>query len=291
MNATDQALMQKYIRQARREGSIDKRPIWRGIVARVMEGPEEAAAAAADYRQAADAGDPVAMQALGQAYRLGEWGLPKSVADSARWYDAAVAKGDNAAAYDYGARLKTGEFYGKDGVKGARYLRQASVAKDLVEATRRDALLRVAYCYRDADCGEPRDLSRFFAALEMPAAMGSRVAKFERGLMLGRGTGVPKDDNAAYKLFSEAAGQGMPGGMYQQAIFMYQGRGTPKSESAAIQLFWKAAEAGSVSAATAMTQEFEDEPPPRANLTRAQQLLARNKGRTAMEQLTLESDP
>ncbi|MEO3691249.1 tetratricopeptide repeat protein [Roseateles paludis] len=282
--------MKRYIARARSEGNADDRWVWREVVADVLDTPAEYEQLLSALRPAAEASDAAAMSLLAQAYRRGDYGLPSNASDAARWYAAAAAKGDAVAAFEYGARLYTGEFFAKDTVLAAKLLRQAADSAELAPRSRREASLRLAFCFRDGACGETRNLARFYAALDVPLQMGSRVARFERGLLLGRGTGVARDDAAAYRLFKEAADTGMVGALYQQALFLYRGRGIAADTETAIAMFWKAAEAGSINAADALTAIFEDEAPPKAQLQRATALLKTNQARSAADQAKLDAD-
>ena len=132
-------------------------------------------------------------------------------------------------------------------VKGTRDIAQSDVAVAIkfcriASATSRRALYQLGRAYA-ANQQFPEAMSAYRKA----ADKGSTSAMVELGVMLGTGSGVPKDEAEARKLFERAAAAGNPRGAANLAALSNNG-GAPSDPVKARALLSRAAETNSAEA-------------------------------------------
>ncbi|MBO81082.1 tetratricopeptide repeat protein [Citromicrobium bathyomarinum] len=159
----------------------------------------EYAAAFSIAREAAEAGDPEALDWLGWFYEFGN-GVERDPAMAARYYRAAAAQGENHARWRLGVMIDQGETPGEPEeavalfrqAAGENYL-HAVVSLAVMQATGR---------------GTPQDYAAALQNYMAAAALGSDHAARGVGVMIWNGEGVEADreEAAAWFLLSAAMG-------------------------------------------------------------------------------------
>ena len=132
-------------------------------------------------------------------------------------------------------------------VKGTSDIAQSDVATAIkfcriASAASRRALYQLGRAYA-ADRQLPEAVGAYRKAIDK----GSTSAMVELGVMLGTGSGVPKEEAEARKLFERAAAAGNPRGALNLAALSYEG-GAPSDPVEARALLSRAAETNSAEA-------------------------------------------
>ena len=78
------------------------------------------------------------------------------------------------------------------------------------------------------------------------------LARFELGLLLVEGDGVPRDLDRGVSLITQAADRGVVQAVYQLGMLRHSGVGVPRDDAKAVDLLRRAAEQGSGTASAAM---------------------------------------
>jgi hypothetical protein len=131
----------------------------------------------ADWEKQADAGDPVAQNVVGMAYKYGEV-IPQNPALSLHWFLKAARQGDADAQFNLGRIYgkATGRVYEKqraaprDDITAAAWYRQAA------EQNYAPAQFNLAQMYAEGSPSVPRDQAQAFFWLQRASAEGDRDA-------------------------------------------------------------------------------------------------------------------
>ena len=194
------------------------------------------AAAIAEWRPLAEAGDARAQTNLGHLYRLGQ-GVARDYAEAVRWYRMAGDQRNARAQANLGNMYLNGLGVEVDPLAGVALYRQAAeqgfavaqlhlgdfyrlgeiVVQDPEQAAlwyRRaaeqghpEAALRLGRMHR-AGVGVPRDADKAVRWLREAAAFGLAQAQFELAEIYRGGDGVDRDPKEAARWYHAAAGQG-----------------------------------------------------------------------------------
>ncbi len=206
-------------------------------------------------RRDSEQGSEVAEFLLGRAYQ-GRWGVPKNMAETARWYgkaesaarqNAADSEGIKApgsfaeafSAYrqvaetgDARAELYEGLAYDlgvdvpRSPSEAIRWYRKASAHGSV------SAESNLGVLYHDGD-GVPKDAVEARKWLTRAAMHGSSVAQYCLGRMYFDGDGVAEDDVVAGNWLKRAAAQGNGPAEILLSVLYATGRGVPRDSSTA----------------------------------------------------------
>lgn len=167
-------------------------------LAHLEAGEPEAAAAA--FREAAEAGHPGAAYELALSYTRGR-GVAQDPAAAARWMNVAAERGHAEAQYLTGAAYAAGDGVPQDHEKAARFFAKAAVQGH----ARAQYLLAQAFA---AGRGVPRDGAWAARWYGKAAQQGHGDAQFAYGAMLAAGQSVVQDREGGYTWLRLAADGG-----------------------------------------------------------------------------------
>jgi TPR repeat protein/chromosome segregation ATPase len=184
-------------------------------------------------RTRAEAGDPDALNALGNAYANGQ-GVAQDYAEAVRLYELAAARGHAPALFNLGMMSELGRGAPADlGAAFKRYLKAAELGFAAAQ-------FNVGNMYANG-IGVKRDY--FEAALWFRQAADRAVpeAQYNLALAYELGRGVAKDEAAAQKWYRAAADQKYSRARYNLALMLEDGRGSAPDQAAAAALYREAA--------------------------------------------------
>ena len=224
-------------------------------------------------RDAADKGDPVALNNLAAAYGNG-LGLPKDNAQAIDLYRRAADKGYAVAQFNLAGFYERGLGVKKDDGEAARLYRQAAdsgfglalanlglfyefgrggLPKDIAKAAQlyqqaadkgvTGAMLKLGYLYATGT-GVPKDGPRALQLFSAARDKGDKTAFLNLGTMYLLGTGVGKDPKLAVRYFREGMEKGDSGAMFSLANMYMIGLGVPKDEARAASLWIESISSG-----------------------------------------------
>lgn len=162
--------------------------------------PRNDAAAATEFRRAAEHGHAPALFALGYLRENG-LGVPKDEAEAVRLYRLAAEQGHATAQMNLGFMYSNGKGVPKDEAEAVRLYRLAAEQGDATAQTN----LGVMYEYGK---GVPKDEAEAMRWYRLAAAQGHAEAQYYLGLNFRAGIGVSKDLAEANRWFRLAAAQG-----------------------------------------------------------------------------------
>ena len=187
----------------------------------------------AAVRAFAQAGDPDALNALGNAYANGQ-GVAQDFAEAVRLYELAAARGHAPALFNLGMMSELGRGAPADlGAAFKRYLRAAELGFSAAQ-------FNVGNMYANG-IGVNRDFFEAALWFRQAADRGVPEAQYNLGLAYELGRGVGKDEAAAQKWYRAAADQGYPRARYNLALMLEDGRGSRADEATAAALYQAAA--------------------------------------------------
>jgi TPR repeat protein len=185
-------------------------------------------AAAAAFRQVAEAGNARAQYALGVLHRSGR-GVERSDAEAAKWYERSAKQGFAAAQASLGSLYLAGRGVSQSDAEAAKWLELA--------AKRGNAAGQTSFGLLHMEGrGVPKDEGQGVKWFRLAAEQGHAGGQAGLGAAYRLGRGVERDDNAAVKWLRHAAEQGNAVGQINLASMYRQGRGVAKDEAAAH--FW-----------------------------------------------------
>jgi TPR repeat protein len=185
-------------------------------------------AAAATFRQLAEAGNARAQYALAALHHSGR-GVERSDAEAAKWYERSAKQGFAAAQASLGSLYLTGRGVPRSYAEAARWLEQA--------ATRGNAGGQANFGLLHMEGrGVPKDEAQAVKWFRLAAEQGHAGGQTGLGMAYRAGRGVAQDDGAAVKWLRLAAEQGNAVGQINLASMYRQGRGVARDEAAAH--FW-----------------------------------------------------
>jgi TPR repeat protein len=185
-------------------------------------------AAAATFRQLAEAGNARAQFALGALHRSGR-GVARSDAEAAKWYERSAKQGFTAAQASLGGLYLAGRGVPQSDAEAAKWLGLAA-ARGNAGGQASFGLLHME------GRGVPKDEAQGVNWFRLAAEQGHAGGQAGLGAAYRLGRGVERDDNAAVKWLRLAAEQGNAVGQVNLASMYRQGRGVAKDEAAAH--FW-----------------------------------------------------
>ena len=142
-------------------------------------------------QQAASRGDVSAQFELAAAYDRG-FGVPRDVAEAAKWYRKAAEQGHSESQNSLGSLYQSGEGVPKDNAEAVKWYRKAAeqglpIAKN-----------NIAYMY-DLGLGVPKDNQLAAKLYGEAAELGEVRAMLNLGVLYVQGQGVEKNHVEAYK--------------------------------------------------------------------------------------------
>lgn len=195
------------------------------------------ATALAVLRPAAEAGDPLAQNIMGDAYEDGT-GVAPDIATALLWYERAAAQDFDKALYNLGLLYTNGaEGVAPDFAKAGGYYDRA------IALGYSFAMNNRARMFEEGQ-GGPVDLPAAAALYEQAADLGHALAMNNLGRLYIFGEGVPEDYAYALAMFMESAALGESRGLNNLGAMYENGYGVGQSDLAAMAIYKMAAEAG-----------------------------------------------
>lgn len=137
-------------------------------------------------------GDARAQSELGWMYANGVE-VPRDFALAVKWYRAAAEQGDAGGAYGLGVRYLLGQGVERDYAQAEKWLRMAA------DAGHGDAAYNLGLIYLGAFAEAPRPPDQAAKYFQIAAAQGIGDAQCTLAGLYSQGSGVPKDNVAAYE--------------------------------------------------------------------------------------------
>ena len=189
----------------------------------------------------AEAGHPLAMGLVGNAYDLGLAGVTKDEVRASEWYRRGAMAGDSRSMNNLGTRFLHGlGGLAKDGAKAVEWYRKGA------EAGSGAAMANLGDMFEGGRGGLARDDVKAVEWYRKGAEAGNSWAMANLGEMFegGRG-GLAKDDAKAVKWYRKGAEAGSGAAMANLGIMFQHGRGgLTKDDAKAVEWYRKGAEAG-----------------------------------------------
>jgi TPR repeat protein len=213
--------------------------------------PKDLAQAAKWYRKAAEAGNRRSMQILGTLYERGLGGLPKDDVQAVSWYRKAAEAGNAHGMGMLGSMYEAGQGgLAKDDAQAVNWYRKAAEAGDAT------GMLFLGDMYLDGRGGLAKDDAQAEIWWRKAAEAGSGLGMEKLGSMyaVGRG-GLEKDDVQALSWFRKAAEAGDASGMTMLGIMYLTGKGGLTQDKAqAVSWLGNAAQLGDANARKVLAQ-------------------------------------
>ena len=192
------------------------------------------------YRLAADQGNAVAQNRLGNCYYNGQ-GVDKSYTEAVKIYRLAADQGNAAAQSNLGMCYYYGNGVAKDYTKAVKWYR---LSADQGNAAAQNNL---GDCYYYGN-GVTKDYAEAVKWYWLAAEQGNAYAQNKLGWCYYYGNGVTKDYAEAVKWYRLSADQGDAVAQNQLGNCYYNGRGVDKSYAEAVKLYRLAADQGNAAA-------------------------------------------
>ena len=212
-------------------GAQPSRPRYAYLYGRVLWSAERYDDAAKQFGVAHAAGNPWGALGLGNAYATGH-GVARDGARALRLFREAEAVGVPAWSnigwlYEFGVGATA------DANEAAKWYRRGA---DVGDVAAYDGLMRLAFK------ATPANIAEGLAWAHKAAQGGSVEGQYALGTHYLTGSGVPKDEVAAFRWYEKAARDGLPDAMYQLGLLYWTGRGVAPDVRAAFQWIHAAAE-------------------------------------------------
>ncbi len=215
-------------------------------------------------------GDAEIQSNFGDMHYMG-YGVPRSYAEAARWYQLIAEQGDARSQYNLGLVYANGYGVTQDDAEAAKWLQKSAkqgykkalkwykrwAERGNEKAVKGDASAQflLAWMY-DNGLGVPQDDAEAFRWYRMAAEQryrlaaeqGNAWAQIRLGTMYYNGKGVPWDYVEALKWFRLAAEQGNTSAQNNLGVMYRRGEIVPQDDVAALKWFRMAAEQGNASA-------------------------------------------
>jgi TPR repeat protein len=150
----------------------------------------------------AEAGDPVAQDALGGRYRQGVGGVVRDYAQAMAWFLKAAQQGNPIAQSNVGSMYHDGQGVPRDYATALSFFRKAA------DQGSPSAQSNIGFMYQNGQ-GVPRDYAEAFLWYTRAAEQGNLGAQLNLGVMYQQGQGIPKDFEQARAWYQKAANQGL----------------------------------------------------------------------------------
>ena len=196
--------------------------------------PKDVAEGAKWLRKAADQEDAKAQYLLGLVLFEGLGGTPQDAAEGAKWTRLAAEKGSDEAQHMLGLAYLVGQGVPQDAAEGIKWVRKAA------DEGNAKAQITLAEIYW-AGKGVPKDTVEAMKWCRKAAEQGAAEAQATLAQAYDRGEGVPKDRAEAVKWMRQAAEQGQAECQNNLGLAYAQGDGVPKDFSEAVKWWRKAA--------------------------------------------------
>ncbi|HPA82567.1 MAG TPA: hypothetical protein PLS95_17230, partial [Thermoanaerobaculales bacterium] len=191
------------------------------------------AAAVRFYRQAAEAGRPIAQTNYGAFLGAGRGGIAVDDAKAVGWFKKAAAQGESYAQANLCFRYGEGQGVEKDLDEALRLCRLAAAQDNPV------ALDRLGWMYQ-VGLGVAVDLAEAFRCYERSAKLGYADGQNNLGYLYEQGWGVTRDIEQAHFWYRQAAAQGYAWGEWNLGRVYQEGIGVPADQARAIEHFQRA---------------------------------------------------
>jgi len=213
------------------------------LKAEELDSKHDDQAAAAAYRAAAEAGNPIARYLLGEMYSAGD-GVSRDPAEAARQFHMAAMAGYAPAQTHLGDAYEKGLGVARDQVLANRwYSFSAAQGEDIASTRLAQSMLKGDGMPQDVDgalkllqhCADPQGSG---AAYHPSGSRGGAGCQALLGIIyMGGQFGVPADPDQGIKLFQRSAEQHMPVAEKHLADFYEQGKFVPADPSRA--KYWR----------------------------------------------------
>ena len=197
---------------------------------------QDDAQAVAQYRKAAETGDPKGMKDLGWMYEQGR-GVARDDAQAVDWYRRAADKGHSGAMTNLGKMYGDGRGVVQNHTQAVAWFRKAAEAGEPL------GMNNLGVMYRDGQ-GVAQDDARAAGWFRKAAEGGYAGGMYNLGLRYRDGRGVAQDDTQAFAWFGRAAEKGDALGMTNLGKMYRDGRGVAQDDTQAVVWYRKAAEKG-----------------------------------------------
>lgn len=201
------------------------------------------------YRKAAEQGDAVAQNSMGNRYYNGE-GVNQDYKEAVKWYKLSAEQG-----YDWAQDNLAGMFYNGKGVEqdygeAAKWYRKAA---EQGNPTSQNNIGNLYYSGKGAE----KDFYEAVKWYRKAAEQGHMYAQTTLADCCYAGNGTMQDYTEAAKWYRKAAEQGYPYAQNQLGIRYWNGQGVEKSREKANEWFRKAAEQGHMYAQNNLGESYQ----------------------------------
>jgi TPR repeat protein len=232
------------------------------------------------YRKAADAGSSVAMNNLGNKYRLGS-GVVVDYGEALKLFSRAAACGNRTAMINLGEMYEAGNGVEVNLEEAFTWYRKAAelgdpgamcnvgVMYDFGRGVQNDYVEAVKWYRKAADLNDARAINNLGAKFEngqgVPQNLGEALALYRKAADVGdlfamnnigrfyqNGIEVPVNYTEAEKWYRKSAESGLAHAMYNLGMLYRKGEGVAKNEAEGMKWIRQAAEKGSVAAKEAL---------------------------------------
>lgn len=191
----------------------------RGLkLARGESGSRQIGPAAEAFRNAAEAGHPMAQCNLGFLHTVGD-GVPEDRAEAARWFQAAADQGLPQAQFNLARMLGEGDGIPKDETKALELYRQAALQGHT------DSLYNLGLFYYGGEYGLKQDHKAAATLFENGANAGHTKCQYSLGLCYNLGHGVEHSPEKAVHWYGKAAADGDVNATFNLGLHHYYGEG------------------------------------------------------------------
>ena len=188
------------------------------------------------FRKAAEQGNALAQNGLGNCYYAGK-GVMRDYDEAVRWYRKSAEQGNALAQYNLGACYYNGEGVTQNYDQAIKWFRKSAAQGDT------DSQNYLGSCYFDG-VGVTKDLDEAVRWCRKAAEQGNVWAQHNLGTCYYNGEGVAKDRKEAVKWFRKSAEQGYAGAQNYMGHCYYNGEGVAQDFKEAVKWFQKSAEQG-----------------------------------------------
>ncbi len=207
------------------------------IVSRVLPGSQTADEVQfGQYRDAAQAGDVRAQNALGTCYRYGI-GVTKDLEQAVQWYQKAADQGNTDAQMNLASVYAKGIGVAKDPKLAMQWMRKAAEQGDFrAQADLGEALMHGLVL--------DKDQAQVVSWLQKSAAQGYAAAQNNLADSYEKGNGVASDLAHAVKWYRLAADQRAPVAIFSLSQMYADGRGVAQDAAKAVSMLKESADLG-----------------------------------------------
>ena len=187
-------------------------------------------------QEAADQGDPVAQNKLGNCYSNG-WGVEQDYEEALKWYHLAADQGYENSMTNIGQFYAHGMGVDQDYEEAINYYQRAAEKGEPIA----QYLLGVSYQY---GFGVEQDYEEAVKYYKLAADQGNAAAQYNLGICYEEGKGVPQDDKEAVRYYKLAADQGNAEAQNSLGYRYSEGLGVERNDEEAVKYFQLAADQG-----------------------------------------------